>query len=516
MEKTITLNKNVRKENLFLIWDHQKYFQQYFQAIAENIFNLIDHDVVPHVFLLGININNRSEKSTQTCLEPIDCGYSVELFSGLIDLENEFEGRDNKINMFAQTDRSFKGIGRGNDYTYVKAIESILQKERRNKEKQKFVSYPAYINGYAVFVILEVEEGALYDQYSLKGERYISNPSFVKSCIYIYLKSCLGFLSNPNNTSDILEKYPEEIMREAGKLFMYTISQSGNSFNSTYGFYEACNVISSLKYEGTEGLGKLVIAEKNHPNIAITLKLEKPIRIEDFRMVRKFLEMSDDASLIISDATFIYGLGNLKGKYNPKKESLFMVHFVKQFHWEVLHDNKALMIVEFKQPNLPKERINKEMFYSDFKNTFTNIDNSQIDYLWNISCEATRQKKGTILVITDNAISEARRLGKQSFPINPIKLTTEIIHQITSIDGSVLIDRNAICYAIGVILDGLATDKGDASRGSRYNSAVRYHEHFGKISPTILVIISEDGMINLIPDVKYQPTQAIPKYETIA
>jgi alkaline phosphatase len=66
------------------------------------------------------------------------------------------------------------------------------------------------------------------------------------------------------------------------------------------------------------------------------------------------------------------------------------------------------------------------------------------------------------------------------------------------------LDRDSVCHAIGIILDGLATDKGDSSRGARYNSAVRYYEYFGKNHPTVLVIISEDGMINLIPDLNPQ------------
>jgi len=235
--------------------------------------------------------------------------------------------------------------------------------------------------------------------------------------------------------------------------------------------------------------------------------------MNDFRKVRKFLEMSDDKSLIISDATFIYGLGYIKGKYDPQDESLFIINFVKHFHWEVLHDANTMMIVEYKLPALPKVRINKEKFYIDFRKIFADIKKEQLDQLWDITSEATKQKQGTILVITDNAIEEAKRLGKQCFPVKPIKLRAEIMQQITSIDGSVLLDRNAVCYAIGAILDGIATDKGDASRGARYNSAVRYYEYFGKKCATILVIISEDGIINLIPNLKHQVTLPAMAYE---
>lgn len=118
--------------------------------------------------------------------------------------------------------------------------------------------------------------------------------------------------------------------------------------------------------------------------------------------------------------------------------------------------------------------------------------------------QATKQKHGTMLVISSIAEKESNRLGKQSFAIKPLKLTPQVIQQITSIDGAVLLNEKSTCFALGVILDGLATDKGDSSRGARYNSAIRYYEQFGKENPLVIVIISEDGMINLIPQLKAQ------------
>lgn len=268
--------------------------------------------------------------------------------------------------------------------------------------------------------------------------------------------------------------------------------------------YDACNTIASLKYEGEEGLGALVIACHNHPNIKLTLQLKEPIRIQDFRKVRKFLELSNEKSLIVSDSALIYGLGEIRGKYNPRYESLFIIRFISHFKWELQHDNQSMMIVEYRQPHLPKELIDRDKFYSDLRRVFHNIENTQLGALWDITMEATKQSHGTMLVISDKAKQEADRLGKQCFPLKPLRLDQSIIRQITSIDGSVLIDRDAVCYAIGVILDGKATDKGDSSRGARYNSAIRYYEEYGKDDSTVLVIISEDGMINLIPNLMPQ------------
>ena len=59
-----------------------------------------------------------------------------------------------------------------------------------------------------------------------------------------------------------------------------------------------------------------------------------------------------------------------------------------------------------------------------------------------------------MLVISDDAINESKRLSKQCFKLRSLKLTTKIIQQITSIDGAVLLDRDSNCHAICVILDG--------------------------------------------------------------
>lgn len=48
-----------------------------------------------------------------------------------------------------------------------------------------------------------------------------------------------------------------------------------------------------------------------------------------------------------------------------------------------------------------------------------------------------------------------------------------------------------------MILDGTATGTGDASRGARYNSAVRYEQ--AQVGDVLVIVVSEDGMINLQP-----------------
>ena len=73
----------------------------------------------------------------------------------------------------------------------------------------------------------------------------------------------------------------------------------------------------------------------------------------------------------------------------------------------------------------------------------------------------------------------------------------------TAVDnGAVILDTHCMCHAIGVILDGLASSNGTSARGARYNSAIRYVDgHEGECAA---IIISEDGMVDLYPQLKPQ------------
>ncbi len=494
MENTIEL----------FMWGYQRHMQISLQVSAETLFNQIDLKLRPTLFLLGILMDERTDRHP-ICLEPEISKYSVDAFSGIKQLATEL----NRVDDEEQIPHSQPGFlqnhtNRISNKALMEAVLKTLKDVDVYSDTEKFISSPVYVEGFLVFPVLELKKEVLSKYYCLTknicNKRSKMSRSFIESAIDIFLRECSSALKHSNVFTS--GRSSEELLIESAQQFMYSIALAGDNMDGFHGLYEACNTIASLKYEGEEGLGKMVIAKKNHPNIRLTLQLKEPIMIRDFRKVRKFLELSDDTSLIISDAAYIYGLGEVTGKYHPTEESLFIINFISHYHWEVSHATNVLMAVKYRHPYVPKELIDREKFYSDFKTVFVGINNIQLDNLWDITIQATMQKHGTMLVITDNAAGEALRLGKQSFALEPINVSPIIIPQITSIDGSVLLDRDCVCHAIGVILDGLATDKGDSSRGARYNSAVRYYEHFGRQHSTIIIIVSEDGMINLIPDLK--------------
>lgn len=491
----------------YFMWGYQRHAQIGLQASAEVLFNRIDKRLKPNVFLIGVLTQERNDRH-EICIEPDDTPYKVSAFSGFKTLAEELRKVDKETRILQSHPIAQKAQdSRTEANSFRNAIFEILKREDYDNTTTKFVSYPNFIEGYLVFVILELQTEAIQRHYSLNKtkihNRLNIKRSLIDSAASVFLSDSTNALFDYNKAK-YTNRESDELLRESGKDFMYTISQVGQNFDGLHGLFETCNAISALKYEGGEGLGKLIIAKKDHPNIKMSLTLTEPIDIHNFRKVRKFLELSDDDSIIICDSALIYGLGQLHGKYNPTEESLFEIRFLSHYKWELSHDRNPMLIVTYGEPLLPKENVDREKFFSTIKRVFTGIEKSQIDDLWLLTLKATEQSHGTMLVISDKAETEAQRLGKQSFQLKPLKLTSTIIHQLTTIDGAVLMDRDSTCFAIGVILDGLATNKGDSSRGARYNSAIRYYEYYGKDEPTLILIVSEDGMINLIPDLKPQ------------
>ena len=292
----------------------------------------------------------------------------------------------------------------------------------------------------------------------------------------------------------------ETLLRTAATNFVDTVISGAFQSIKIYDLFNTCNHISSLKYEGDSSAGKMIICKADHPNIDIVLKLTKPVQLRNHRRVRKLLEIASDKLHLYSDGTQIMGLSRLVGDYNPQKEDLFVVSFTGSHKWEFLHYDQIVMNIEDTNPGFQRPKINKSQFDDLLERTFQNISGKNRMRIWRMVNESTKQKHGTLIIISSEAEEESKRLEQQSTKIETTLLDTELIGKVTSIDGAVLLDPSGVCYSIGVILDGLSMSKGDPARGSRFNSAVRYVEM--KERRCVAVIISEDGMVDLYPKLK--------------
>ncbi|AXN38150.1 tetratricopeptide repeat protein [Peribacillus butanolivorans] len=323
----------------------------------------------------------------------------------------------------------------------------------------------------------------------------------------------------------------------------------GNKLNNQYyinNLLEKIDDISNRTYEGDSPFGSILFlnsrvlkSDVNPVDYTIKFQSDDLIALNDAKLIRKLLELTNNEKdlYLISDHEMIYGLGKIN--WNQLNDSIlfridfrglskYNIHLITTKETEsskgrlvfesgkkIYKTSKNLEVIDknliklsFKSPIIGGEGYTSEKFIRLLKSEYFDeelkINEDVIEYLEQVVMNAREQKHGTMVVITDyeTAVSELKTLKKQSILIESSEIIPEYIKFLTSIDGAIYFDTNGKCHAIGVILDGIAKENiGDASRGARYNSAYRYLEKLKELNKKcVIVIISEDGMVNLIPE----------------
>jgi hypothetical protein len=202
---------------------------------------------------------------------------------------------------------------------------------------------------------------------------------------------------------------------------------------------------------------------------------------------------------LLCDSYEVYGLGGVLPSYDGSAEDAFTVRFAKQFVWDLFHRDDRLMHVRYGVPTVTVPQFPEDTLRAMLTRVLRVTSADVSDRLTALARCAGAQAHGCMLVVSGDAVGEAERLESQCTRVAPFPLTAENLPAVTAIDGSVLIDTNGTCHAVGVILDGEASPKCSPERGARYNSAVRYA--YGRRN-CVAVVKSEDGMVNVFPNLR--------------
>ena len=296
-----------------------------------------------------------------------------------------------------------------------------------------------------------------------------------------------------------------ELIRKASREFVQSISLlSGYDFPSDLAV--ALDEVAAQPYEGRSSSGGIVLAAQDNPNVEVLLEFVEPIRLSETRSLRKALEMASGDHDLLCDGEKLRGLARVEPGYDTANESIFHFQVVSRGAWELRHSQTPLLRVTNTRPALPQPRLDSARFRDTAVRIFPESLPEHIDRLWDLTMTATEAEHGTMLVVHRQAAEEAQRLVPQSQLVVPTYLSPETLAAVTSIDGAVMVDSQGKCHAVGVILDGHATGTGDASRGARFNSAVRYQQ--AQAGECLVIIVSEDGMINLQPNLRRRVSRA--------
>ncbi|WP_342689714.1 hypothetical protein [Raineyella antarctica] len=263
------------------------------------------------------------------------------------------------------------------------------------------------------------------------------------------------------------------------------------------GARQAIDLVSAQPYEGRAGVGGVVLARPGHPDVAVEIEFEAPVSVQTTGSFRKVLEMAGHGLSLLSDGRAVYGLGWLDPSYDSARQDCFVCSISRTGTWELWHGTTPYLRVDNGMPSLPREQLGADEFADVVDRVFGDIDGRDATRLWDVADACAKQAHGTMVVVHPDAATERERLMPQAYAIRPARLAGRALQAATSIDGAVLVSPDGRCHAVGVILDGQATGTGDASRGSRYNSAIRYLAGAGKGS--MVIIVSEDGRIDLLP-----------------
>jgi len=353
-----------------------------------------------------------------------------------------------------------------------------------------------------VRAVLQLRKTNVEAYYALQRRKVISGfetvTSMLDATVQEYLRLCPDAIQAFEGDRLVarLGREVEEVLRAAAvRLMLNPALTSGYGEGHARRLFFDCNSISYLRYERLESTGRLLLTPPGHPNVRTLLQQRLPLRMSEHRAVRKLLEMASDEVCVLGDGYRVYGLARLEGRYDEERQDLYTVRFVGQSHWEFLHGDHLMMRVVDGQPWMPDIHL-EARFKRHVSRLFPEVEPGPLEALWQLVRAASDAGRGAIVVIAAEARAEAERLEQGSTRIEPLLMMPSMMRRVCGIDGAVLLDTGSTCHAIGVILDGVASVRGDPARGARFNSAVRYVRSVQH--PCLVAVVSEDGGTDLL------------------
>jgi hypothetical protein len=483
------------------MWGFQHHFRNGLERVARDVFAQIGFGIGARAYLIGFTSDK--SRSHAICVEPESEAIANIDLTGVVSHGAKLYEEHPDSNMFITSPRHHERHHSSlQDWARGEALRLALEADPGYLDRYFFVGASALVGGaYDVHPVLSVPRARWDQKPRLHGDRihrYRATPSLQHAVIDELLRAATTDLRGAEAPEDFSLAWGDrsELVRKAARQLVQSVSvRAGYEFASE--LLVALNEVSAQAYEGRTGIGRIVLATAEHPAIDMHLSFVEPVRLTQTRAVRKALEMTDREHHLLCDGEKLLGLASPTSRYNPATEAIFNIDVVSRGAWEIRHHETPLLRITNTRPMIPAPRIEEAQFNDTVLRIFPECEPDDVKRIWDLATAAADAEHGTMLVVHRTADAEAQRLRPQSQRVQPAQLSRETLSTVTNIDGAVLIDPRGQCHAVGVILDGEATGTGDASRGARYNSAVRYeHAQAGHV---LVIVVSEDGMINLQP-----------------
>ncbi len=476
------------------MWGYQRHFRLTMSLSAEKLFHLIDPALSPGIFLVGCRTADSA--GTAVAVEP-----ESNFWLSAEELEIRWpEARPGPLAPVTDAASEGADIRKWRRSMRQTVKELIDTSKNFPAGRRYFVATPVEVGHYWVAAVLGLDAAALKTYgYGVAEENTVLTHDgrlefLLQAMIEIFLSRAVSELGQPDPFGNILPG--SELLRTAASQLVDSLVFNATGQYESNGFYEHCVRLSSAFYERTEAAGTMVVADRDDKNINFEVRFGDPPHLSDIRKARKLLQTANDFDLH-TDGANIYGLLR-----RSRSKSRLKVNFLGHRQWQIVRGGRVLLEVKYDEPGLPRPPYNKEQLAAALLRSFPTLRPPQTENLLRLIDGLATARHGAMLVISEGAAREAKRLRFQATPIVRKKLASALLENLSTIDGAVLVNPRGIAFAIGVILDGVATSNGNTARGARYNSAIRYQEYLRteyKLA-SFIVVVSDDGDTSFLPN----------------
>lgn len=500
-----------------VMWEFQEQFRASLDRVSDRAMDQIGAIVNSDALLVGVRVDTVAPPdvaladdapAVALASSPSGQAFAVEELQGIReDAARRFTSHSVHDTDYDTPELEQARLEHYEDITRADAIRAALESSRAGRGRTFRVGTSAVVGAYRVHPVISVDAAAYSDLNALPYDEIEGIPlttSLADGIITELLRiATYALLSSrpPRTISPIDDDVPNDAIRRSGNHLVYSAALiAGERLGQ--GLFDAFEGLSSTPYEGRVGSGTVVMAREGHPRVSVAVQLRSSVSVRERRQFRKLLEMTRPGLHLLIDGQRIYGLGTVEPLAHDEPDDsdndIFRFTLLEQGSWQMSYNRTPLLRVSSGHAQLPRPRMSTALFIDAMRRVFDDVSDHDIRGIWLLAQSAAQQARGTMLLVSAAASSEARRLAPQALSIKPQTLSSEVLDAVTRIDGAVLLSPEGTCHAVGAILDGVATGAGDPARGSRYNSAVRYVE--ASSAPCLAVIVSEDGMIDVYPE----------------